>query len=30
MVYYELKSAKKIKENVENATIANKNFMKPE
>ena len=24
------KSAKKIKENVENATIANKNFMKPE
>ena len=29
-VYFELKSAKKIKENVENATIANKNFMKPE
>ena len=29
-VYYELKTAKKINANVENATTANKNLMKPE
>ena len=28
--YYELKTAKKINANVENATMANKNLMKPE